>query len=82
MKLILTNSSLENNFKSDRLMEVNRCVSEHSKDAAESASKSQKSAEETSEATRINVQVRCLSKLVCVDSILTTGSCSQYQPQL
>jgi hypothetical protein len=58
MKLILTDSSLENNRKSDRLMRVNLCVSENSERAAASASKSQKYAEETSVATRINVQVR------------------------
>jgi hypothetical protein len=38
-------------------MEVNLRVSEHSEHAAASASKSQKYAEETSKATRINVQV-------------------------
>jgi urease accessory protein UreH len=52
-----TDSSRENNQKSDKLMEVNLQVSGHSANAAESASKSQKYAEETSQATRINVQV-------------------------
>jgi hypothetical protein len=57
MSSILTDSSRENNRKSEKLMEVNFRVSEHSEHAAASASKSQKYAEETSKATRINVQV-------------------------
>jgi hypothetical protein len=57
MSLILTDSSRENNQKSDKMMEVNLRVSGLSENTAKSAFKSQKYAEETSQATRINVQV-------------------------